>query len=157
MTAAGTLRRQVADLFYNYRFDRIDLDRHDELVILTVLRLGTWDQIMATFRYYGWERVKQVVGKDFFGYRSLPEAVRSFWGNVFWPDVPLPEQLDPLDRWRPTRAVPDGVALPRPTVRGPSESPRDRSLPAGLGGCSRDLPGLPRQRPYLSGSPLPLD
>ncbi|MGH9066800.1 MAG: DUF6922 domain-containing protein [Acidimicrobiales bacterium] len=103
---ARDLRGQIAGLFQNYRFEKVDLDRHSELVILTVLRLGSWAQILATAHYYGRARLEEVVRKDFFGNRTLPASVRAFWGNIFFPGVPLPEQVDPMEHWRQTRTVP---------------------------------------------------
>ena len=61
---------------------------------MAVIRLGSWDQVEWLFSHYGWGKVEQVVGEDYFGNRSLPVSVRAFWGNLFWPELPPPELTD---------------------------------------------------------------
>jgi predicted XRE-type DNA-binding protein len=95
----------IADLVWNYDTRSLDPQQSSEVVVRSVLRLGSWDQIMWTFSFYGRDTVRQIIERDYFGARSLPVSVRVFWGNVFWPDSPPPEIADPMERWRPTRSV----------------------------------------------------
>ena len=83
MSSNAELWDLVAPLFHNYRFERVDLKRHTELVIMQVLRHGAWDQVTALFRFYGRPLVQGVIWKDFSGVRSLPVSERMFWGAVF--------------------------------------------------------------------------
>ncbi|MGH9056289.1 MAG: DUF6922 domain-containing protein [Acidimicrobiales bacterium] len=108
--SAAEFKASVADLFANYDIDRVDVDRDAVLVVLSVLRLGSWDQTRALFGFYGRDRVRSVFSDDFFGPRSLPVSVRAFWSNLFFGDVTLPETLDPMERWRPTRVVPGAAS-----------------------------------------------
>lgn len=95
----------IHNLFRNYQPSSVDPERESQLVIKTVLTSGTWEQILWLFRRYGRERVRQMVLEDDAGLRSLPDSVLVFWRNIFLPDAPAP-QVDPVDRWRPTRHVP---------------------------------------------------
>ena len=99
-----TLPRDIADLLWSYDAQKIDLEADAKIVIMCVVRLGNWDQVEWLFSHYGWDKVKQVIGEDYFGTRSLPVSVRAFWGNLFWPDLPPPELADTRERWRPTRS-----------------------------------------------------
>ncbi len=99
--ASQPLPEDIAALVWNYDTDGADLS--DEVVIMAVLRLGTWDQIKWAFRWFGRDVVVGVIESDYFGMRTLPLAVRNFWGCVFWPDSPPPEYADPRAQWRPTR------------------------------------------------------
>ncbi|MHB8296744.1 MAG: DUF6922 domain-containing protein [Acidimicrobiales bacterium] len=100
-----SLPPEIADLLWNYDARSLDPEVSVEVVVLAVLRLGTWEQILWLFGHYGQDRVRGVIAKDCFGTRSLPVSVRAFWANVFWPDAPPPEIEDPMQRWRPTRRV----------------------------------------------------
>lgn len=103
------LTAAIANLFANYDVERIDVDRDEALVVLTVLRLGSWEQTRALFGYYGRDAIRAVFAEDFFGHRTLPVSVRVFWANFFFGDRTVPERVDPMERWRPTRLVPEGV------------------------------------------------
>lgn len=98
----------VAALVWNY--DTADPGISDEVVVMAVLRVGTWDQIKWAFATYGRDFVVGVIERDYFGMRTLPLSVRNFWGCVFWPESPPPEYADPKERWRPTRQPFDPAA-----------------------------------------------
>jgi len=100
----------IADLLWSYDATKVDPGRDASTIILAVLRLGEFDQIRWLFSQYGWEKVKDVIAKDYFGVRSLPVSVRAFWGNLFWPDDPPPELADDAERWRQTRITLDEQA-----------------------------------------------
>ncbi len=97
------LPRRVARLFHNYRAENMDLERHAELVILTVLRDGDWDDHRWLFGVYGRERVAKVVREDLDGLRTLSPSVANFWSIYFWGTPVAPPSL--AERWRPTRLV----------------------------------------------------
>lgn len=99
-----TIPDAVADLLWSYDTNRVDPESDPELVVMAVLRLGTWDQIRWLFSNYGMDAVRQVIEKDYFGARTLPVSIRAFWGNVFWPESPPPELTDRMERWRSTRS-----------------------------------------------------
>ncbi|MGC8627827.1 MAG: DUF6922 domain-containing protein [Acidimicrobiales bacterium] len=88
------LRQDIADLLWSYGAHEIDLEADAKIVIMCVVRLGNWDQVRWLFSHYGWDKVKQVIGEDYFGARSLPVSVRAFWGSLFWPQSPPPELAD---------------------------------------------------------------
>ncbi len=102
---------ELAGLFHNYEPASIDLDRHADLVIRTVLAGGTWEQVLWLFREYGWDPVRQVVLADHLGLRALPEPTRRLWLAVFSqaPDTQAADDggHDPLERWR-CRRIPGG-------------------------------------------------
>ena len=100
-----TFKDEVGSCLANYHLDRIDFERHSDLVILAVLHHGSWEQWLALFRFYGRERVGDVFREDFFGNRSLPVTIRNYWGLVFCPGVTVPELADRMEHWRPTRRI----------------------------------------------------
>jgi hypothetical protein len=104
----GQLPDDIAALLWNY--DAADPDLADGVVIMAVLRLGTWEQITWAFTAFGRDAVVGTIERDYFGMRTLPLSVRNFWGVVFWPDSPPPEYGDGRERWRPTRRVFDPAA-----------------------------------------------
>lgn len=148
------LPADIADLVWNYDASRLDPQKSPDVVIRSVLRLGSWDQIMWAFSCFGRERVKAVIERDYFGDRSLPVSVRAFWGNVFWPESPPPELADPKDRWRPTRLQPEAEAAEvevRRRLRAAVEaSGMSQAAFAALLGTSQ-----PRLSTYLSGKVSP--
>ena len=99
------LPQSFRKLFRNYRFETLNPDTGAELVILTTLSYGTWEQIEWLFRYYGRECVRNVFLNDFYGRRELPEPTRRLWALAFLDEMP-PEDTDPLARWRCRRRVP---------------------------------------------------
>jgi hypothetical protein len=98
---------------WSHDASRVDPDKDARTVIVAVIRLGSWDQVEWLFSHYGWGKVEQVVGEDYFGNRSLPVSVRAFWGNLFWPELPPPELTDKMERWRPTRSQTKGYPSKR--------------------------------------------
>jgi len=100
-----TLPRDIAELLWSYDASKVDPGKDARIVIMSVARLGSWDQIEWLFSHYGWDEVKRVIGEDYFGPRSLPVSVRAFWGNLFWPELPPPELADKMERWRQTRTI----------------------------------------------------
>ena len=99
-----TIPDAVVELLWSYEADRVDPKANPEIVVMAVLRLGTWDQIRWLFSYYGTHAVEQVIEKDYFWDRTLPVSIRTFWGNIFWPESPPPELADSRERWRPSRS-----------------------------------------------------
>lgn len=97
-----------AQLAWSYAADALDPDADATIFIMAVLRIGSWEQILDTFAYYGRAKVEEVFLADFHGHRTLPLPVRVFWANVFLPGVVDPEIADPKLRWRRTRQVPSG-------------------------------------------------
>ena len=75
-------------LFRNYEFDLLDTDKHASLIIKTVLTRGTWEQIEWLFKFYGFDRIKEVFLEDLHGLRELPLPVIFLWGTIFmeWED-----------------------------------------------------------------------
>ncbi len=106
-----------ADLFRNYSFDKIDTEKHAELVIKTVLTRGSWEQVLWIFDYYGKEKIKQVFLKDFYGLRELPEPVVNLWGLLFldeeeyWQERKKRESENCAERWRQRRMPPDHLSV----------------------------------------------
>lgn len=137
-------------LVWNYQPGTLELA--PQVVIHAVLRIGTWEQMMWLFKYYGTERVKEEIKRDYFGARSLPVSIRTFWGNVFWPDSPPPELSDPMERWRPSRLKGMGASLEVQTrLRAALESSGlSQSAFASFLGTSQ-----PRLSNYLAGKTMP--
>ena len=98
--------RPAENLFRNFRVETLDADRDAGLIIQTVLAYGTWEQIGWLFAAYGWDRISAAVRDDILGLRVLPESVRIFWGNVFYPEM-MPVEPASSERWRQGRRVPD--------------------------------------------------
>ena len=92
---------RVARLFHNYAVRTIDAERDRQLVILTVLAYGEWEDIQWLFRTYGWDAVRDVVARDLQTVRSLPPSVLNLWSIVFWGKPLRPPE--PRERWAPTR------------------------------------------------------
>jgi hypothetical protein len=139
----------VAQLVWNY--DTSDPDLSPKVVIMAVLRCGTWDQILWAFAFFGRDSVVAIIEEDYFGDRSLPVSVRTLWGFAFWPDSPPPELADPRERWRPTRTAFD-----------PAQEVADRLASAwkATGLTQADLAALlgtsqSRLSSYLSGNVMP--
>ncbi len=147
-----TLPDDIADLIWNYDTRTLDPEASSELVIRSVLRIGSWDQIRWAFSYYGSPRVEAVIERDYFGARSLPVSIRAFWGVVFWPDSPPPELADPMERWRPTRSKQmDETAEVRSRLNAALDASRlSQTAFAALLGTSQ-----PRLSSYLSGKVSP--
>jgi hypothetical protein len=61
--------------------DAADPGISDEVVVMAVLRVGTWDQIRWAFATYGRDVGVGVIERDYFGMRTLPLSVRNFWGR----------------------------------------------------------------------------
>lgn len=91
------LPSQLVSLFHNYRPETIDLDRHSELVIMTVATHGTWDDLRWMYHYYGPQRVGEVIEKDINGARELPVEVANFWSVRLWRRPLKPPTK--LERW----------------------------------------------------------
>jgi hypothetical protein len=106
-----TLPDDIAELLWSYDPDKVDRQADAEIVVMAVLRLGSWEQIRWLFSYYGMDDVRRIIEKDYFGYRTLPVSIRVFWGTVFWPDSPPPELADSREQWRQTRLVVPSAAL----------------------------------------------
>lgn len=97
------LPEELASLLHRYEPSSIDLGRHPNLIIRTVLAEGAWEQVLWLFREYGWGKVKEVVLADHHGLRTLPEPTRRLWLAVFSEPGQPPvadEQDDPVERWR---------------------------------------------------------
>lgn len=73
----------LAPLFHNYVFDAIDGQKSYKFVIKTVLTYGNWEQIEWLFDYYGYKRVGEVFGEDYYGLRTLPASSRKLWEIAF--------------------------------------------------------------------------
>ncbi len=99
--------RPVENLFRNVRLETLDPERDAQMIILTVLTYGSWGQIKWLFMAYGWDRISAVVRADILGLRVLPESVRVFWANAFFPEEMPLESPDSAERWRAKRRVPD--------------------------------------------------
>lgn len=109
MTQANEDLEFVADLFYNYDLNGLDLRRDYRLVIETVLARGTWEQNLWLFRTYGWDTVKEVFLQDLNGARTLPPDVIALWRGVFLGNSRVVAQhTKESDRWKPTRRVGPG-------------------------------------------------
>ena len=106
----------LEDLFHNYVTETIDLDRHRNLVVKTVLARGTWDQVVWVFNHYGAKAVGDVFRRDYFGLRSLPRPTLSLWELLFIePDARYRSATtDPVGRWRPTRIPASSPYHPQP-------------------------------------------
>lgn len=98
----------LVPLFHNYEPTSIDLDRHAQMVIRTVLSEGEMDQIFWLLRYYGRTRIAAFVENDAHGLRMLPESTRRLWSLAFWgdPNRFKAEHSDPIAKWRCRRGVP---------------------------------------------------
>lgn len=94
---------QLRPLFHNYNFESIDLDKHWILVIKTVMVAGTWEQLQWMARYYGRDKLEQVVRDDLNTLQELPRPVSNFWSIVLW-GKRLPA-LAKGERWRSTRKI----------------------------------------------------
>jgi hypothetical protein len=90
-------------LFHNYRPETIDLERHSELVIMTVATHGEWHDLVWMVQHYGLERIGEVVAADIAGAKELPYEVANFWSVRLWGKLLTPPTE--LARWRPTIAV----------------------------------------------------
>ncbi len=103
-------------LFRNYVTETIDLDRHRDLIVKTVLARGAWDQVIWVFDHYGAEAVGDVFRKDYFGLRTLPRPTLCLWELLFIePDARhRSATTDPVGRWRPTRIPPSSTDHPQP-------------------------------------------
>ena len=98
----------VENLFRNFHVETLEPDRDAGLIIRTVLTFGSWEQIEWLFATYGWQQVGAVVREDLLGLRTLPESVRVFWANVFYPHTATPPvPSNSAERWRQARRVPD--------------------------------------------------
>ena len=140
----------IAEFAWNYDTD--DPDLSPDTVIMAILRIGTWDQIEWAFSAFGRDAVVGVIERDYFGPRSLPLSVRRLWGVVFWPDSPPPEDLDPQERWRPTREAFDpAVEVAQRVAAAVAASGLTQAEFASLLGTSQ-----PRLSSYVTGKVVPL-
>ncbi|MQL53491.1 hypothetical protein GFC01_14730 [Desulfofundulus thermobenzoicus] len=101
----------LSPFFRNYAFHCLDTDEHAELVIKTVLARGTWEQIMWLFDCYGFDKIKDVFLKDFYGLRELPDPTVNLWGLLFldekeyWEHRRRRERMSLAEKWRPRRLI----------------------------------------------------
>ncbi|MCY0877819.1 MAG: hypothetical protein OWU84_02595 [Firmicutes bacterium] len=95
----------VQRLFYRYHADRLDSDRHAEIIISTVLADGNLDDWEWLFAVYGWNALAKWIAEP--AHRNLlPPPMASFRTLI------LVGQSDPTSRWGgPHRLVPPD-ALP---------------------------------------------
>lgn len=98
-------------LFRNYNFEILDTEKHKELIIKTVLAMGSWKQIEWLFEFYGFEEVKEVFLKDFYGPQELPVPTIYLWGLLFldekeyWDYRKRRSKMKLSERWKQRRAV----------------------------------------------------
>jgi len=100
------------------------------------------------------DAVQRIIEKDSFGARTLPVSIRTFWGNVFWPELPPPELTDRLERWRPTRPQTTRDSARKEVAR------RLREVVAASGLSQQSFAALlgtsqPRLSSYLTGKVVP--
>lgn len=104
-------------LFRNYNFQKIDTEEHAKMIIKTTLVLGTWEQILWLFEFYGKDKIGDVFREDLRGLRELPEPVVNLWGLLFLDDQ---QNIDESERqeagskrkkWSCRRRVPVDVHL----------------------------------------------
>ena len=92
-------------LFSNYSIESLDLHRHRDLIIRTVLAHGTWDEIKWLFEHYGEIVVGDVFRRDYHGLRTLPKPTLRLWETRFIDHTE--HESDLWDRWR-CRRIPGG-------------------------------------------------
>jgi hypothetical protein len=106
----------LATLFWNHDPGQLDLERSRELIILTALRRGTWEQVQLIFDLYGAAEIRRVFRVDALGPKTLPAPCVYLWGLLFLEDEELTAYKqwheEPLSRWRPTRMA--RAQLPEP-------------------------------------------
>lgn len=101
-----------ARLFRNYNFQKIDAEKHAKMIIKTTLVLGTWEQILWIFEFYGKDKIGDVFREDLSGLRELPEPVVNLWGLLFLDEqqniaeVERQESESKLKKWGCRRRMP---------------------------------------------------
>jgi hypothetical protein len=99
-------------LFRNYNFQKIDTEKHDKMIIKTTLVLGTWEQILWLFEFYGKNKIGDVFREDLNGLRELPEPVVNLWGLLFLDEQQNVDEMErqeaesKLKKWSCRRWVP---------------------------------------------------
>ncbi|HHW58107.1 MAG TPA: hypothetical protein GXX15_10720 [Clostridia bacterium] len=98
-------------LFRNYNFDILDTEKHIELIVKTVLARGTWEQIEWLFEFYGFDKVREIFSKDFYGVQELPLPTIYLWGLIFldekeyWDYREKRNKMTLSEKWRQRRTV----------------------------------------------------
>ncbi len=98
-------------LFKNYNFEVLDVQKHKELVIKTVLAKGDWEHIEKLFELYGFSQIKKVFLKDFYGVQELPAPTVYLWGSIFldekeyWRYRSMRSKMKPAQKWKQTRSI----------------------------------------------------
>jgi hypothetical protein len=99
-------------LFRNYNFCKIDTEKHERMIIKTTLVLGTWEQILWLFEFYGKDKIGNVFCEDINGLRELPEPVVNLWELLFLDEHQNANELEgrgaesKLKKWSCRRRVP---------------------------------------------------
>lgn len=107
-----SLPASLERLFANYEPGAIDLSRHRDLIVRTVLSRGTWDEIKWLFRHYGRAVVGDIFRKDYHGLRTLPKPTLRLWETLFVENAKPND--DPIDYWRCRRIPP--ASSPHPNT-----------------------------------------
>jgi hypothetical protein len=95
----------IQRLFYRYHADRLDTDRHAEIIIPTVLADGSLEDWDWLFAVYGWDTLAAWIAQS--AHRDLlPPPMATFWSLI------LLGRSETAPRWGgPRRPVPPD-ALP---------------------------------------------
>jgi fido (protein-threonine AMPylation protein) len=98
---------ELVNLFWNHDTNILDMDHCRDLVILTTLKRGSFEQIQLIFQIYGMDEVRRVFRADTLGHKTLPAPAVYLWGMIFLDEAELAAYKkwheDPIMRWMPTR------------------------------------------------------
>ncbi len=76
------LPERLCPLFHRYDVERLDIQRNANVIIATILQLGTWDDIQWCFQTYGWNRIRDWIADPKASQGVLAPAVQWFWTLV---------------------------------------------------------------------------
>jgi hypothetical protein len=100
------LPEAVQRLFHRYHADRLDTERHADVVLATVLAYGSLDDWDWLFQTYGWPRVRAWIAAPGRA-QALPPPMERFWTMIL---LGAPQET-PLRSGNALRRVPP-EALP---------------------------------------------
>jgi hypothetical protein len=75
--------RLSQSLFWDIDFEKLDVDKYWQSVVLRVAERGSWEQWQATRKYYGDEKIKETIVKV----KWIELRTHHFLSTVF--DIPL--------------------------------------------------------------------
>ena len=75
------LPKHIQRLFYRYHADLIDTEKHMEMIILTVLADGSFEDWEWLFDVYRWDAIREWIAKPQNAW-ELPPPLERFWTLV---------------------------------------------------------------------------